>query len=259
MPELPIALEITPPARPKPHVLLRRAHALADRPARINVISRPDRWSSLDASIALRECGIEPVWHVANRGRSVVSIDAQIARARRAGLSHVLCVRGEYKAEDGPDTPKIREVVRMLVRGLPRARVGVTLNQHGRRDRVLANLWPKLEAGACSIQTQVAFELDSLEPLAAEIGRERPDVSITPMLLPVLSEAAALRVAHRLSIPFPAARLRALRERGAEAGWVHFAELVEQLRESPLYTGVAIMTPIDVDARFAARLRAALD
>ena len=43
------------------------------------MISRPERWSSLDASIALRELGLDPVWHLSNRGRAVSDIEADIA------------------------------------------------------------------------------------------------------------------------------------------------------------------------------------
>ena len=71
MKKLPIALEITPPASPRTAVLLRRASALGSLPCHVNVIHRTDRWSSLDASIALRVRGLKPVWHVPNRGRRV--------------------------------------------------------------------------------------------------------------------------------------------------------------------------------------------
>lgn len=255
MARFPIALEITPPAQPKPRVLLRRARTVGGMPAYINVIQRSDRWSSLDASIRLREHGFDPVWHLANRGRSISRIDTDIARARQAGLSRVLCIRGEHKSEDSVDTPKIREVVRMLNLCLPGVHIGVTLNHHGNAERTMANLWPKLDAGARSIQTQLTFELDSLAPLARELKHCRPDVAIMPMLMPLLSEAAALQVTRRLSIPTPAGLVRDLRRFGPDAGWAHFGRLVALIRTNPLYDGVAIMTPIDMGPAFAARVR----
>jgi 5,10-methylenetetrahydrofolate reductase len=254
----PIALEITPPARVRPEVLRRRARALGGLPRYINVIQRPDRWSSLDASILLRRDGFEPVWHLANRGSSAGQIDAAIRRALGAGLTRVLCIRGEHKAEDGFDTPKIREVVRTLRLRLPAARVGVTLNHHLDARRAMRNLWPKLRAGAHSIQTQVTFDLESLAPLAAQVKAERPRVSIVPMLMPVLSSGAARRVAQRLSVSVPATLLRDLERFGEPAGWDHFAELAAAVRADPLYSGVAVMTPIDVRSDFAARLTGCL-
>lgn len=257
MRSLPIALEITPPAAPNDAVLRRRALALGARPHCVNVISRPDRWPSLDASVRLREMGFSPVWHLPNRGGRISDVDAAIERALRAGIDRVLCIRGEHKAEDGLDTPKIREIVRRVAQRLPGARIGVTLNHH-LGARALDNLWPKLEAGATSVQTQVTFELGTLAPLARAVARERPDVAIVPMLMPVSSADAARRVARRLSVPVPDALLRALAAGGAEAGWRHFARLAARLRADPLYAGAALMTRIDVTSEMAARLRVAL-
>ncbi|MGH2601936.1 MAG: methylenetetrahydrofolate reductase, partial [Dehalococcoidia bacterium] len=63
-----VALEVTPPQRPRVGVLLRRAGLLGNGAGAINVIQRPDRWSSLEASLALGAAGRDPVWHLVNRG-----------------------------------------------------------------------------------------------------------------------------------------------------------------------------------------------
>jgi len=255
MKKLPIALEITPPMKPSPKVLLRRARGLSGRTSRINVISRPDRWSSLAASERLAAAGFSPVWHLANRGRSALGIEADIAEARRVGVHRVLCLRGQRKARDGFDTPKIREVVRMVQRGLPGAEIGVTLNHHLPRERVLANLWPKLEAGATRVQTQVTFELETLEPFAEEICERFPSVQLVPMILPVLSPEAAIRAAKRLGIVFPADEIGRLARGGADSGWASFRALAAAIAKDPLYAGAAIMTPIDPSPVFLSRLR----
>ena len=252
------SLEITPPVSPRSAVLLRRASALGNLPRFINVIHRIDRWSSLDASIALHRSGLEPVWHIANRGRRASELESEIDRARAAGLRRVLCVRGEYKGSDHLETPKIREVVRMLRRGLPGAHIAVTLNHHQRADRAMRNLLPKLEAGANAVQTQVTFELDGLRPFAETLKADRPDLAITPMVMPVLSAVSAMRLSHRLSISIPPELAEALARDGAEAGWEHFAQLVAAIGASPLFDGVAVMTPMDMDGSFAARLGRAI-
>jgi 5,10-methylenetetrahydrofolate reductase len=263
MPLLPVTLEITPPARSLPGVLLRRARALGPRTRRVNVIQRPERWSSLEASIALREHGFEPVWHLANRGLGGAELERQVRRAAAAGIPRVLCVRGEHKAEDGVDTPRIREVVRRLRRELPSAHVSVTFNHHVARAlgarRALENLDGKLEAGALGVQTQVTFELESLGGFAEGILARHPQVAVTPMLMPVLSTRAAIRLSRRLSIPLPGMLLHRLEAFGAEAGWEHFRTFAAAVARSPLYDGLAIMTPIDPDEAFAARLRSVLD
>ena len=257
--DLPVTLEITPPASPRPAVLLRRASLLGARCGRVNVIQRPDRWSSLEASIVLSQRGFDPVWHLANRGRSIAEIEDDVARASQAGLQRALCIRGEHKAEDHGDTPKIRELVRLLRRQLPDAQVSVTLNHHGPPSRVVANLAGKLDAGAHAVQTQVTFDLVSLEAYAALVRERWPDVSITPMLMPVLSARSTLRLSRRLAIPLPAGLLHRLELFGSDAGWEHFGAFVRALARTSLYDGVAVMTPIDPDPHFAARLVAVLD
>lgn len=256
--DLDISLEITPPAQPKTAVLLRRASALGNLPRYVNVIHRIDRWSSLDASIALRRTGLEPVWHVANRGRLALELESEIDRARAAGLRRVLCVRGEYKARDSLETPKIREVVRMIRRGLPGAHIAVTLNHHQSADRVMRSLLPKLEAGANAVQTQVTFELDSLREFAETLKADRPDLVITPMVLPVLSLQAARLLSRRLSISIAPELLEGLTSDGAEAGWRHFSQLTREIAADPLLDGVAVMTPMDMDEAFATRLAGVL-
>jgi len=253
-----LSLEITPPAARRPAVLLRRAGALGPLTRRINVIQRPERWSSLEASIVLRGRGYEPVWHLVNRGRSAGDVETEIARAREAGVDRVLCIRGEHKAEDGEDTPRIREVVRMLARRHPVARVGVTLDHHRPDPRTLDNLRAKLDAGARAVQTQVTFDLASLQPFAEWVAREHPGVGVTPMLMPVLSPRAAVRLARRLSIPLPAGLVHRLEAFGPEAGWDHFREFSAAVARSPLYAGLAVMMPIDPEPDFSARLRATL-
>jgi 5,10-methylenetetrahydrofolate reductase len=272
-PNTPVTLEITPPALARPSVLLRRARLLGERFMRVNVIERPERWSSLEASTALREHGFDPVWHLANRGRGIVEIERDIVRAARGGLGRVLCIRGEHKADDHSDTPTIRECVRLVARSLPGAHVSVTLNHHrpgassrtGRvavradqGDRVFANLAGKLDAGAQGVQTQVTFDLASLDGYAELILSRWPDVRITPMLMPVLSARAAVRLSRRLAIPLPAALMHRLELFGADAGWEHFAAFARAIAASPLYHGLAVMTPIDPDPGFARDLRVVL-
>ncbi len=258
---LPITLEVTPPTLPRPAILLRRATCLGSRARRVNVIERGERWSSLEASLELATRGLEPVWHLANRGRSLASIETELARAAAGGVRHVLCIRGEYKAPDRDDTPLIREVVR-LARRSP-FEVAVTANPfavHGAvgRSRALANLDAKIDAGATRVQMQVSFDLESLRPFAEHLKDRTPEVSIVPMAMPVLSPAAALRLSRRLGVPIPAALIHRLERIGCEAGWEHFGSFARAVAESPLYDGLAIMTPIDPKPTHAARLRASL-
>jgi len=251
----PVVLEITPPARPSEAVLLRRASALAPGVRVVNVISRPDRWASLDAAVVLRRHGFDPVWHLANRGRRLEEIEREIDRAAAAGIRRVLCVRGEYKAPDVPDEPKIREVVACLRARLPDASIGVTLNHHAPSARARENLQRKLDAGADFVQTQVTFSLRGLVRIADRLALRPRPVHLYPMLLPVTSPEAARRAARRLGLPLDQALHEDLERRGAEAGWEAFATAFDGIQRADRLAGAAVMTPMDPDRAFLARLR----
>lgn len=252
----PVVLEITPPAEPRPGVLLRRAGLLGPDQAVVNVISRRDRWSSLDASTVLLGHGYDPVWHLANRGRTRAAIEREISQAARAGVRRVLCIRGEYASAPAVDEPRIHEVVALVRARLPAAAIGVTVNQHGTSAGVLPNLLRKLDAGADFVQTQVGFDLRGLERISRAIATRHAQVDLVPMLLPVLSAQAAARVARRLRIPLDQGLHHALERRGPEAGWEAFAERLALAHVNPAFASVALMTAIDPAPPVAERLRA---
>lgn len=239
----PVALEITPPRKRIEAVLLRRARLLGPLADAVNVIQRPERLSSLDASLALIAAGHEPVWHVVNRGRTRTEIASELASAASGGVRSVLCLRGDHGAADRPETPRIREVVEMVGEALPGALIGATANQYGPRDRVLANLLPKLRAGAALVQTNPVFRAEALRPLAEEILARAPNTRVVPMVMPVTSLATAARIRDRLGIPIPGALLERLESGGAVSAWAAFAELLAELADSAWAHGVAVMTP----------------
>ncbi len=246
MSSIPLAIEITPPRELRPEILLRRARLLGDLASRVHVIQRPGRMSSLEASLLLADAGLDPVLHLVSRGRTRDEIRREAGRARSGGIGRVLCVRGEGDDKDGPATPRIREVVAELRAAWPEASVGVTANQYGPRERVLDNLWRKLDAGADFVQTQPVLEWAPFESLVHEIRARAPGIALVPMLMPITRGAE--RVALRLGAALPAAR-----------GWAAFRGALARLGEDQLADGIAILTPtIEPDAEFAAALRRSL-
>ena len=258
-----VALEITPPQRDLPKVLLRRARLLGSAAQAINVIQRPGRQSSLDASLELKAAGMEPAWHLVTRGRSREEIQADLARAAAGGLGQVLCILGDHKAGGAPDGVTIRDAVTMTRDTLPGAIVGATLNQYGRdQGAVLKNLLPKLRAGATYVQTQPVFELEPLEQYARAVEREMPATRVIAMAMPLLSLEAAVRIEERLGVSLPPALKDVLASGDPEAAWGTFTATIRELARSPLVDGVAIMTfemdaPPEMGERILAALRAA--
>lgn len=257
-----VALEITPPQRPLPAVLLRRARLLGDAAQAINVIQRPGRQSSLAASIELDRAGIEPVWHLVTRGRTRAAIAADMAMARASGVHNVLCLRGDHDAPDLPDTPSIRDAVAMAREIIPGALIGATLNQYAPDgDTVLRNLLPKLRAGATYAQTQPVFDPEALRPLAERARAASPGTRIIAMAMPLLSSQAVDRIEERLALRLPPGA-RARIAAGEASAWRFFRETLERLVGSRLVDGVAIMTfemdaPAETGEAIVAALRAA--
>jgi methylenetetrahydrofolate reductase (NADPH) len=253
-----VALEITPPKNSLPRVLQRRARLLGDAPGAINVIQRPGRQSSLEAAVELRTAGIEPVWHLVTRGRSRASLEADLASAHAAGIHNILCIRGDHDTAE-PDQLTIRDTCEAASRNAD-ALVGATLNQYvADRAAVLRNLLPKLRAGARYVQTQPVFDLDALRPVAESVLDASPDTRIVAMAMPLTSLEAATRIESRLGVALPPSIRARLSSGDEDAPWHAFAETLAALVESPLVSGVALMTfEIDAPPETAARMLAAL-
>lgn len=258
-----VALEITPPQKAMPKVLLRRARLLGTAAQAINVIQRPGRQSSLDASLELKAAGIEPAWHLVTRGRSRSDLEADLQRAHAGGIGQVLCILGDHAAGATPDAVTIRDAVQITRAALPGAIVGATLNQYGRDEAaVLKNLLPKLRAGATYVQTQPVFELEPVERYGRAITREVPGTRVIAMAMPLLSFDAAVRIEERLGVSLPQSLKDVLAGGDPEAAWGTFAGIIRALVDSPRVDGVAIMTfemdaPPEMGERILAALRAA--
>ena len=243
-----VALEITPPQKPLPRVLLRRAGLLGEAAQAVNVIQRPGRQSSLDASVLLRAQGVEPCWHLVTRGRARAEIAADLEAARAADIDQVLCILGDHPAADIRDAPSIREVVAMTREVLPGACIGATLNQYGKDpEAVIRNLMPKLRAGASYVQTQPAFEATAIEQFALAVDRELPQTRVIAMAMPLLSIEEGERLEQRLNIRLPDALREVLASGNEDLAWSAFAASLESLVAAPYIDGVAIMT-FEMDA-----------
>ena len=258
-----VALEILPPQKVLPKVLLRRARLLNGAPQAINVIQRPGRQSSLEASVALQREGIEPAWHLVTRGRSRSEILQDLETAAQGGIDQVLCILGDHAGGEVPDAPSIREAIAMTRHRLPAAFVGATLNQYARDpEAVLRNLMPKLRAGASYVQTQPVFETSTLETYAVSVARDAPETRVIAMAMPLLSFEAAERIEERLAVRLPESLREMLQTGDVSLAWAAFRATIEQLVAAPFVHGVAIMTfegdaPPETGARILEALRSA--
>ena len=255
-----MALEITPPQKALISVLLRRARLLGDAPHAINVIQRPGRQSSLDASLDLLGAGVPPVWHLVTRGRQRTEIAAELVRAHDGGVRQLLAIRGDHESPDSPDTPTLRETIGMAIDCMPGATVGATLNQYAPLpSAVMRNLLPKLKAGATYVQTQPVFDLAALRPLAEAVQEASPGTKVVAMAMPLLTLEQVSRIEERLRLRLPDSFRGRLEQGGEDAAWETFAETLAALASARFIAGVAIMTfEMDPPPATGARIGAAL-
>jgi methylenetetrahydrofolate reductase (NADPH) len=258
-----VALEITPPQRHLPKVLLRRARLLGDAAHAVNVIQRSDRQSSLDASLELKAAGIDPVWHLVARGHAREEVEAAVDRAGRGGIEQVLCIAGDHAPGGEAPSVTVREAIGLVRAGMPGVVIGATLNQYAREPALARrNLLPKLRAGASYVQTQPTFEVGALKAELAAVRAEVPGVTAIAMAMPLLTAEAGERIARRIGVELPA-RLRDILSAGdAEAAWAYFGGTLARLVETSAIQGVAIMTfemdpPAETGERIVAALQAA--
>lgn len=257
----PVSLEITPPKASTPRILERRARLLGEAATAVNVIQRPGRQSSLDASLELLRVGMEPVWHLVTRGRRRPELERDLEAARTGGIRNVLCIRGDH-ASTSPDELTVRDACEAAC-GLPGALIGATLNQYAPdRKAVIRNLVPKLRSGARYVQTQPVFELEDLRPIAEAALERSPETRIVAMAMPLTSLEAAERIEQRIGIELPASLRHQIEAGGAAGAWEAFDTVIARLAESPLIAGVAIMTfemdpSPETGARIVTSLRAA--
>ena len=244
----PVALEITPPQKPLPGVLLRRAGLLGDAVSAVNVIQRPGRQSSLDASLQLRGERFEAVWHLVTRGSNREALRLQMEAAAAGGISQLLCIRGDHAGGDSADTPTIREAVSMARDLIPGATIGATFNQYAPdAAAALRNLWPKLRSGATYVQTQPVFDLERLRPAAEALKAAAPGTAVVAMVMPLLTVGAAEKLEARIGMRLPEPLRERLASGAMEDAWSAFEETLAALSDSPLVDAIAIMT-LEMDA-----------
>jgi len=170
--------------------------------------------SPLAISIALLQCGMEPIMQLVCRDRNRLGLEAEIVGAALHGIENVCCLTGDdVTAGDEPearrvfdlDSPQLLVAAAGIARGsylsgrpitpAPHLFLGAVENPGAppfeyRADRALK----KVRAGARFLQLQICFEPERLEAFMA--GAVRLGVAERAALLPsitILRSARALR------------------------------------------------------------------
>lgn len=193
------------------------------------------------ACLALQE-GLEPVVHVACRGRDRVSLQAELMGGRVLDVRHLLCLRGD----DPPGGRAFREVdvleLLAMARGMDDGWTLLAAADPGLEPTpaVLERLRAKVAAGAALLETQPVFDAEAFARWLAAVraaGIEAP-VLVDVFVLRGPEEAA--RVAQITGTLVPAEAAGRLAER---RGGVSLAvDLVAELRELPGVVGCHLST-----------------
>lgn len=226
--------------------------------------------SSLAASVALLEAGIEPVLQMVTRDRNRIALQSDLLGAAHLGIRNVLCLSGFHQTLMGCgeaanvfdiDSIQLIDVVRRMnggelldgtkIRGDFAMLVGAVANPDLKPLELnILRLGKKIAAGADFIETQAVFDVESFKVwLEAVRGASLSDrAAILAGILPLKSadEATGLTAAHT-DFVIPEAVINRLKAAGDAAaqekeGIRIAAETIDKLKGLPGLKGVHILS-----------------
>ena len=193
------------------------------------------------ACLALQE-GLEPIVHVASRGRDRVSLRAELLGGRVLDVRHLLCLRGD----DPPGGQAFREVdvleLLAMARGVDEGWTLLAAADPGLEPTpaVLGRLRAKVAAGAALLETQPVFDVGAFAGWLAAVRAAGIEAPVLVDVFVLSGPEEAERVARIPGVGVPAAVRRRLREPGG--GVRVAAELVGELRGLPGVIGCHLST-----------------
>ena len=226
--------------------------------------------SSLAASMALRQAGIEPVFQVITRDRNRIALQSDLLGAAYLGIRNVLCLSGFHQTLIGcgesanvfdVDSIQLIDIVRKMnggelldgtkIQGDFAMLVGAAANPDLKPLELnILRLGKKIVAGADFIQTQAVFDVDAfkiwLEAVRNAGLADRVAILAGVMPLRSAAQAAELTAAHTdFVIPDTiVGRLEAAGDAGAQEkeGVRIAAETINKLKGLPGLKGVHILS-----------------
>jgi methylenetetrahydrofolate reductase (NADPH) len=226
--------------------------------------------SSLAASIALKEAGIEPVLQVITRDRNRIALQSDLLGAFYLGIKNVLCLSGYHQTLIGCgesanvfdiDSIQLTDMVKRMnngqlldgtkIQGNFSMLIGAAANPNLKPLELnILRLKKKITVGADFIQTQSVFDVDSFQAwldTARESGlTDKTAILAGVMPLKGVEHAQELAISHT-DFVIPDSILNRLASAGdAEAqrkeGIEIAAEIMSKLRSLPGLRGVHILS-----------------
>jgi methylenetetrahydrofolate reductase (NADPH) len=197
----------------------------AGTPVYVNHLPKRDLGAALDALVALRRAGLEPVPHIAAR-RIATRAEARdfLEKAvHRAGAGKALVVAGDMSEPAGPYPDSAALLAEDFFAGSGVTQIGLAGYPEGHPHIATAALdaalTRKLELAArrglkAYLVTQFSFAPNRIVAYCARVARRAPGVPVYVGLAGPASPAALLRYAQRCGV---SASLRALQAEGVKA------------------------------------------
>jgi methylenetetrahydrofolate reductase (NADPH) len=226
--------------------------------------------SSLAASAALRQAGIEPVFQIVTRDRNRIALQSDLLGAAYLGIRNVLCLSGFHQTLIGCgesanvfdiDSIQLIDIVRKMngghlsdgtkIQGDFAVLIGAAANPDLKPLELnIIRLGKKIAAGADFIQTQAVFDVDNFKAWLKAVGDAglAGRAAILAGVLPLRSAAQAVELtsAHTdFIIPETIIdRLTAAGDAGAQEkeGVSIAAETINKLKGLPGLKGVHILS-----------------
>jgi methylenetetrahydrofolate reductase (NADPH) len=226
--------------------------------------------SSLAASAALRQAGIEPVFQIVTRDRNRIALQSDLLGAAYLGIRNVLCLSGFHQTLIGCgesanvfdiDSIQLIDIVRKMngghlsdgtkIQGDFAMLIGAAANPDLKPLELnIIRLGKKIAAGADFIQTQAVFDVDNFKAWLKAVGDAglAGKTAILAGVLPLRSAAQAVELTSTHTdfiIPETIInRLTAAGDAGAQEkeGVSIAAETINKLKGLPGLKGVHILS-----------------
>ncbi len=226
--------------------------------------------SSMAASNALLEAGIEPVMQMVTRDRNRIALQSDLLGAASLGIPNILCLSGYHQTiEASPAAKNVHDIdsIQLLqavnvmnesgvliegtsIAGTFAMTAGASANPStDPLELNIIRLGKKITAGAAFIQTQAVFDTDRFESWMAAVRDAglAEKTAVIAGVMPLTSAEEAVRLAEMYTdFVIPDETIGRLRSAGGEteqraAGIAACRETIERLRAIDGVRGIHIM------------------
>ncbi|MCE9624768.1 MAG: methylenetetrahydrofolate reductase [Deltaproteobacteria bacterium] len=220
-----VTSEIAPPKGPDLTDFLEKASLVKDRVVAINVTDNQRaimRLSSLIASVALVEKGIEPIYQLACRDRNRLALQSDLLGAAALGIRNILPLTGDSVAQgDQKEAKPVFDLTSVKLMALvQKLNQGLSYNDHalsGKTDFFMGGavdpknigstaffqkMEEKMKYGATFFQSQPVYDLDQVEKFHLYCEEHRVKSLIGVLLVKGPKQAAFLN-SHVPGIKIP--------------------------------------------------------